>query len=72
MSDPGGGTGDFDLLYQSRYLDGVATVHALVGDLGDAQDITQEAFCSPSSSTAVAVPSASTTGGTAGHFVPAG
>src|SRR5256885_4042036 len=39
------GAVDFDLLYQSRYLDVVATVHALVGDLGDAQDLAQEAFC---------------------------
>lgn len=36
---------DFDLLYQSRYPDVVATVHALVGELGEAQELAQEAFC---------------------------
>jgi RNA polymerase sigma-70 factor (ECF subfamily) len=38
-------TADFDELYQARYLDIVATLHALVGDLGVAQELTQEAFC---------------------------
>jgi RNA polymerase sigma-70 factor (ECF subfamily) len=45
MSSPISGADDFDQLYQGRYLDIVATVHALVGDLGEAQDLTQEAFC---------------------------
>jgi RNA polymerase sigma-70 factor (ECF subfamily) len=36
---------DFDELYQSRYGDVVAMLHALLGDLGEAQDLAQEAFC---------------------------
>jgi RNA polymerase sigma-70 factor, ECF subfamily len=36
---------EFDQFYQARYLDVVATVHALVGDLGEAQELAQEAFC---------------------------
>ena len=44
MTEPTAGA-DFDELYQARYLDVVATVHALVGDLGVAQELAQEAFC---------------------------
>jgi RNA polymerase sigma-70 factor (ECF subfamily) len=36
---------EFDTLYQSRYGDIVAMSYVLTGDLGDAQDIAQEAFC---------------------------
>jgi RNA polymerase sigma-70 factor (ECF subfamily) len=36
---------DFDELYQTRYGDVVAMLHAMVGDLGEAQDLAQEAFC---------------------------
>jgi len=36
---------DFDELYQARYGDIVAMLHALVGDLTEAQDLAQEAFC---------------------------
>jgi RNA polymerase sigma-70 factor (ECF subfamily) len=36
---------DFDELYQTRYGDVVAMLHAMVGDLGEAQDMAQEAFC---------------------------
>jgi RNA polymerase sigma-70 factor (ECF subfamily) len=36
---------EFDLLYQAQYGDVVAMVHALTGDLGEAQDLAQEAFC---------------------------
>jgi RNA polymerase sigma-70 factor (ECF subfamily) len=36
---------DFDELYQARYGDIVAMMHALVGDLTEAQDLAQEAFC---------------------------
>jgi len=36
---------DFDELYQSRYGDVVAMLHAMVGDLAEAQDLAQEAFC---------------------------
>src|SRR3712207_3359480 len=36
---------DFDELYQARYGDVVAMLHAMVGDLGEAQDLAQEAFC---------------------------
>jgi RNA polymerase sigma-70 factor (ECF subfamily) len=44
VTEPSAGA-DFDELYQARYLDVVATVHALVGDLGEAQELAQEAFC---------------------------
>ena len=44
MTEPTAGA-DFDELYQARYLDIVATVHALAGDLGVAQELAQEAFC---------------------------
>jgi RNA polymerase sigma-70 factor (ECF subfamily) len=40
-----GAKADFDALYQARYGDVVAMLHALVGDLGEAQDLAQEAFC---------------------------
>jgi RNA polymerase sigma-70 factor (ECF subfamily) len=48
--DPAAGTGppgaaDFDALYSARYGDVVAMVHALTGDLAEAQDLAQEAFC---------------------------
>jgi RNA polymerase sigma-70 factor (ECF subfamily) len=48
--DPAAGTGpagaaDFDALYNARYGDVVAMVHALTGDLAEAQDLAQEAFC---------------------------
>jgi RNA polymerase sigma-70 factor (ECF subfamily) len=36
---------DFDALYQARYGDVVAMLHAYLGDLGEAQDLAQEAFC---------------------------
>jgi RNA polymerase sigma-70 factor (ECF subfamily) len=36
---------DFDELYHARYGDIVAMMHALVGDLTEAQDLAQEAFC---------------------------
>jgi RNA polymerase sigma-70 factor, ECF subfamily len=36
---------EFDALYQAQYGDVVAMVHALTGDLSEAQDIAQEAFC---------------------------
>jgi len=36
---------EFDTLYQSQYGDVVAMVHALTGDIGEAQDLAQEAFC---------------------------
>ena len=36
---------DFDELYQARYGDVVAMLHAFVDDLGEAQDLAQEAFC---------------------------
>jgi RNA polymerase sigma-70 factor (ECF subfamily) len=39
------GAADFDALYNSRYGDVVAMVHALTGDLAEAQDLAQEAFC---------------------------
>jgi len=47
---PAAGTGppgaaDFDALYNARYGDVVAMVHALTGDLAEAQDLAQEAFC---------------------------
>ena len=45
MTDAVAGAGEFDQLYHARYLDVVATVHALTGDLPDAQDLAQEAFC---------------------------
>lgn len=35
----------FDALYQAYYRDLVALLHALTGDLGDAQDLAQEVFC---------------------------
>ena len=44
-ADRGGASAEFDLLYQAHYTDVVATLHALTGDLGEAQDLTQEAFC---------------------------
>jgi RNA polymerase sigma-70 factor (ECF subfamily) len=34
----------FDSLYQAHYGDVVAMLHALTGDLGEAQDLSQEAF----------------------------
>ncbi len=36
---------DFDALYQAHYSSLVAMAYALVGDLGEAQDLAQEAFC---------------------------
>ena len=36
---------DFDALYQARYGDVVAMLHAYVGNLTEAQDLAQEAFC---------------------------
>nr|MDT0657821.1 SigE family RNA polymerase sigma factor [Micromonospora sp. DSM 115978] len=40
------GAADFDALYEARYGDVVAMAHALTGgDLAEAQDIAQEAFC---------------------------
>jgi RNA polymerase sigma-70 factor (ECF subfamily) len=36
---------DFDALYQARYGDVVAMLHAYAGDLAEAQDMAQEAFC---------------------------
>jgi RNA polymerase sigma-70 factor (ECF subfamily) len=36
---------DFDALYQARYGDVVAMLHAYVGDAGEAQDLAQESFC---------------------------
>ncbi|MEV0563612.1 sigma factor [Dactylosporangium sp. NPDC050588] len=36
---------DFDALYDARYGDVVAMVYALAGDLAEAQDLAQEAFC---------------------------
>jgi RNA polymerase sigma-70 factor, ECF subfamily len=36
---------EFDVLYQAQYGDVVAMAHALTGDLGEAQDLAQEAFC---------------------------
>ena len=36
---------DFDALYQARYGDVVAMAYALTGDLAEAQDLAQEAFC---------------------------
>jgi RNA polymerase sigma-70 factor (ECF subfamily) len=39
------GAADFDALYNARYGDVVAMVHALTGDLAEAQDLAQEAFC---------------------------
>ncbi|HYN93459.1 MAG TPA: SigE family RNA polymerase sigma factor [Pilimelia sp.] len=36
---------DFDALYHARYGDVVAMLHAYVGDLPEAQDLAQEAFC---------------------------
>ena len=36
---------DFDALYEARYGDVVAMAHALTGDLAEAQDLAQEAFC---------------------------
>jgi RNA polymerase sigma-70 factor (ECF subfamily) len=36
---------DFDLLYQAHYQGLVAMAYALLGDLGEAQDVVQEAFC---------------------------
>jgi RNA polymerase sigma-70 factor (ECF subfamily) len=47
---PAAGTGppgaeDFDALYNARYGDVVAMVHALTGDIAEAQDLAQEAFC---------------------------
>jgi RNA polymerase sigma-70 factor (ECF subfamily) len=35
----------FDELYQAHYADLVAMLHAFTGDLGEAQDLAQEAFC---------------------------
>ncbi|MBX6748760.1 MAG: SigE family RNA polymerase sigma factor [Micromonosporaceae bacterium] len=35
----------FDALYQAHYRDLVALLHALTGDLGDAQDLAQDVFC---------------------------
>lgn len=42
---PADAAADFDALYQARYGDVVAMLHALTGDLGEAQDLAQEAFC---------------------------
>jgi hypothetical protein len=39
------GAADFDALYEARYGDVVAMVHALTGDVAEAQDLAQEAFC---------------------------
>jgi RNA polymerase sigma-70 factor (ECF subfamily) len=36
---------EFDLLYHAHYADVVAMLHALTGDLGEAQDLAQESFC---------------------------
>jgi RNA polymerase sigma-70 factor (ECF subfamily) len=36
---------DFDALYQARYGDVVAMLHAFVGEQGAAEDLAQEAFC---------------------------
>lgn len=36
---------DFDELYQAHYRPVLAMAYALTGDPGDAQDLTQEAFC---------------------------
>jgi RNA polymerase sigma-70 factor, ECF subfamily len=36
---------DFDALYQAHYGDVVAVVYAFNGDLSEAQDLAQEAFC---------------------------
>jgi RNA polymerase sigma-70 factor (ECF subfamily) len=38
-------TGDFDELYRAHYGNVVAMAYALTGDLAEAQDLTQEAFC---------------------------
>jgi len=35
----------FDALYQAQYGEMVAMLHALTGDLVEAQDLSQEAFC---------------------------
>jgi RNA polymerase sigma-70 factor (ECF subfamily) len=36
---------DFDQLYQAQYGNVVAMAYALTGDLAEAQDLAQEAFC---------------------------
>lgn len=36
---------DFDELYRAQYGNVVAMAYALTGDLAEAQDLTQEAFC---------------------------
>jgi RNA polymerase sigma-70 factor, ECF subfamily len=38
-------TAEFDALYQAHYSSLVAMAYALLGDLGEAQDLAQEAFC---------------------------
>lgn len=45
MDPDGRDAGAFDALYQAHYRDLVALLHALTGDLGDAQDLAQEVFC---------------------------
>jgi RNA polymerase sigma-70 factor (ECF subfamily) len=37
--------GDFDALYAAHYSELVVILHAFIGDLGEAQDLAQEAFC---------------------------
>ncbi len=44
MSPPSSAAADFDALYQARYGDVVAMLHGYVGDLGEAQELAQEAF----------------------------
>jgi RNA polymerase sigma-70 factor (ECF subfamily) len=41
----GAAAAEFDVLYQTHCADVVAMLHALTGDLGEAQDLAQEAFC---------------------------
>jgi RNA polymerase sigma-70 factor (ECF subfamily) len=38
---------DFDELYQAHYGNVVAMAYVLTGDLAEAQDLAQEAFCRP-------------------------
>jgi RNA polymerase sigma-70 factor (ECF subfamily) len=39
------GAADFDALYLAHHRDLVVLLHALTGDLGEAQDLAQEVFC---------------------------
>jgi RNA polymerase sigma-70 factor, ECF subfamily len=48
-SEPGefasGPAGEFDAFYEAHYRDVTAMAYALTGDLAEAEDVTQEAFC---------------------------